>query len=114
MCLVFLRTFSDFLSTTRAFYKVVPLEGLTTLIPFFLSITFTLQFKFSNSCYLTTMQDINKSFGGVIDLCVYDFCEFFQIFVSNVRAFSKISLIHCFHKIHNLRFSVATAMLKYT
>ena len=24
------------------------------------------------------MQDINKSFGGVIDLCVCDFCEFFS------------------------------------
>ena len=53
----------------------------------FLSITFTPQFKFSNSCHLKTVQDINKSFGGVIDLCVYDFCECFQNFASNARAF---------------------------
>ena len=26
------------------------------------------------------MQDINKSFGGVIDLCVSDFWEFFSEF----------------------------------
>ena len=60
------------------------------------------------------MQDINKLFGGVIDLCVYDFCVFFQSFLSTVRSFSKISLIHSFHKIHDLGFSVATPLPKYT
>ena len=109
------------------------------------------------------MQDITKLFEGVIDLCVYDFCDFLSevlstlssggsrishreghgppmwaLFGENVcenerigshrgvctrhaaprsanalRAFSKISLIHCFDKIHNLRFSVALLMPKY-
>ena len=32
--------------------------------------------KFSDSCLLKTMQDNNKSFGKLIDLCVCDFCNF--------------------------------------
>ena len=34
------------------------------------------------------MQDINKLFGGVIDLCVYDFCEFFTDFLSTFQYFT--------------------------
>ena len=39
------------------------------------------------------MQDVSKLFGGVIDLYVCDFCEFFSDFLSNLRAFSDISLL---------------------
>ena len=36
------------------------------------------------------MQEMNKSFEKIIEQCVLYFCKFFQIFLSTVRAFSKV------------------------
>ena len=96
----------NFLSTARAFSKVVSFLSLTTFIHCvfsFLSIKIyytNVHFKFSNGCHLKTVQDINKSFGRMIGLCVSYFGEFFQNVLSNIWAFFKILPIQWFHKIH--------------
>ena len=36
------------------------------------------------------MQDINKSFGGVIDLCVYNFYDFFSDFFKHSKGIFQI------------------------
>ena len=64
---------------------------------------------YSNNHHLKTMQDISKSFGKIIDLCVLYFVNLFQNFLSTIKAFSDVvslvsltTFIHPFFSVYHI------------